>query len=49
MNDSEANKKKPFREITTFTDTKVLDFACSERGSIVIIEGESGKPTEQLY
>jgi len=49
LGDSEAQKKKPFREITTFSDTKVLDIACSERASMVIIEGESGKPAEQLY
>lgn len=49
LGDSEAQKKKPFREIPTFSDTKILDFACSERASLVIIEGETGKPAEQLY
>jgi hypothetical protein len=46
MGDGESQKKKPFREVSTFADTKVLSIACSERASMVIIEGESGKPSE---
>jgi len=40
LGDSESQKKKPFREITTLSDTKILDIACSERGSLVIMQGE---------
>lgn len=49
LGDSESQKKKPFREIVTFSDTKVLDIACCEKASLVVIEGETGKPTELLY
>lgn len=49
LGDSDAQKAKPFREIPSFVDTKIADFVVSERGSLVIIEAEGGKPAEQLY
>lgn len=49
LGDAEAQKKKPFREIPSFKDTKIADFVVSERGSLVIIEAEGGKPADQLY
>lgn len=49
MGDNSSLVKKPFREITTFSDAKVLDFGCSERGSLVIIDGHSEKPADLLY
>lgn len=49
LGDAESQKKKPFREVTTFADTKILDFSCSEKASLVIIEGEAGKPAELLH
>lgn len=49
LGDLDSQKKKPFREIPSFGDITIADFNCTERGSLVIIEADGGKPAEQLY
>lgn len=49
LGDSEAQKKRPFREIATFSDQKILSFGCSENSSIVVIDGVTGDPNVQLH
>jgi len=49
LGDADTQKQKPFREIPSFVDTKIADFALSEKGSLVILQYEGGKPVDQLY